>query len=69
MDSVGYKIVSEFESEDGTRTSTVLIDSLSRMYKVYLNDKEYDNTTRMFKFFTTEEAAENAAESWVLKND
>jgi hypothetical protein len=69
MDSVGYKTLSSFTSDDKTRTSIVFVDPSSRMYKVYFHNTENNTTTSSFKFFTIEEAAENAAESWVLKNE
>lgn len=61
---LGYKLLSEYYSEDDERSVKVWVDPAAKYYKVVYNDGSPYN---LFKYFVTEEQAENEAENWIAK--
>lgn len=69
---LGYKLVSEYFSEDKNKSSQVFVAEQGSLYKVVFETKSMKEdfpNTKLFKIFTTQEQAENAAEDWVLTNE
>jgi hypothetical protein len=69
---LGYKLISEYFSEDKNKLSQVFVAEQGSLYKVVLETKSMKEdfpNTRLFKIFINQEQAENAAEDWVLTNE
>lgn len=61
-----YTKVSEFYSEDGTRSAYVMMEVHNEnLYKVLFGTDEFESTTQ-FKFFYDLDKAKEAAEEWAL---
>lgn len=67
----GYNLLTEFFSDDKQRKSQVFLSEQGGLYKVVFTSEPKDEKNpklSIFKFFTTQQMAENDAEDWVLKN-
>lgn len=65
---IGYTLLTEFFSDDKTRTSSVFKENISSGYYKVVFQVEGDSH-QLFKFFTNQGKAEDAAEDWIRKQD